>query len=205
MKLRNKLAAITAAAMLAFTGVGFAAWTFANEKSANVGGDNVVTCAVETKNLVIDEGYTKLYLIFDAPAAGTTGSLKAGEGIFFATDKEPDAETGLYTKVTSLTLTGSFEHTDNDAHYNHAVSYTFDCTPTNTLSATYVTQTAAGSFDANVTGATSTFTDVSTVYTLPTFDYTAAVKAYNHASEMSAMITSLNDSEVSFAFTFNID
>ena len=28
MKLRNKIAAITAAAMLAFTGVGFAAWTF---------------------------------------------------------------------------------------------------------------------------------------------------------------------------------
>ena len=36
MKLRNKLATIMAAAMLAFAGVGFAAWTFTDVQNAQV-------------------------------------------------------------------------------------------------------------------------------------------------------------------------
>ena len=53
MKLRNKLAAITAAAMLAFTGVGFAAWTFNNSHEQETELGNYVTSAIEANDVVL--------------------------------------------------------------------------------------------------------------------------------------------------------
>ena len=66
MKLRNKLAAITAAAMLAFTGVGFAAWTFTKTVSDTAPVAGKVTAAIEASGLAVQDGaghdVTGLYL-----------------------------------------------------------------------------------------------------------------------------------------------
>ena len=62
MKLRNKLAAITAAAMLAFTGIGFGAWIFGHEATANETVTPAVTAAVDLTGLTADEATIKLVL-----------------------------------------------------------------------------------------------------------------------------------------------
>lgn len=64
MKLRNKLAAITAAAMLAFTGVGFAAWTFNNSVAQKQEVGTYVTSAINAKNVALS-GDTTVYLVLD--------------------------------------------------------------------------------------------------------------------------------------------
>lgn len=64
MKLRNKLAAITAAAMLAFTGVGFAAWTFNNSVAQEQAANTYVTSALNAENVTLS-GNTTIYLVLD--------------------------------------------------------------------------------------------------------------------------------------------
>lgn len=64
MKLRNKIAAITAAAMLAFTGVGFAAWTFNNSTAQEQEVSTYVTSAINAKDVVLS-GNTTVYLVLD--------------------------------------------------------------------------------------------------------------------------------------------
>ena len=97
MKLRNKIAAITAAAMLAFAGTGFAAWVFTNTVSTDDAvGTPKVTCAVELNddfelwhdvgadgNAANDAKLTSLYLICDAPAANAYHL--GGNGVYWST------------------------------------------------------------------------------------------------------------------------
>jgi len=196
MKLRNKLAAITAAAMLAFAGIGFASWQFTSTVNETVTGGNEVTCAVEASNLTAD--HTTLYLICDAPT-DPTGNLKAGDGIFWSTAADGSAP------VTSLTLTGEFNHNAEDLDYECGVSYEFTCTPSGDLAADtdYFTYNA-GSFASGATGTSTTFADVTAVYTLPTYSYVAAVKAYNTVSQVTAMNTALNGKTLTLSFTFGI-
>ena len=197
MKLRNKIAAITAASMAAFMGVGFAAWEFTNQEQADVSGGNLVTCAVEADGL--EANYSTIYLILDAPA-DPTGDLKAGDGIFWSSAADGSAP------ITSLTLTGSFNHNQEDLDYEHEVSYEFTCTPSGDLAADtdYFTY-SAGSFASGATGTTSTFADVQAVYTLPTYEYVAAVKAYETVAEVTAMNTALNGKSLTLSFTFGIN
>lgn len=197
MKLRNKLAAITAAAMLSLAGAGFAAWQFTNTQSETASGSNMVTCAVEADDLEAD--YTTLYLILDAPT-DPTGPLNAGDGIFWSTTNDGS------NPITSLTLTGSFNHNAEDLHYDHAAAYTFGCTASGDLAAStdYFTYTA-GSFASGATGTTSTFADVEAVYTLPTYEYVAAVKAYDEVADVTAMKTALSGKTLTLSFTFGID
>ena len=63
MKLRNKIAAITGAATLAFAGAGFAAWVFNKDVSATSTGNVVVTTESEQGTLSIDT--SSLYIILD--------------------------------------------------------------------------------------------------------------------------------------------
>ena len=73
MKLRNKIAAITAAAMLAFTGVGFAAWVFTKDVSSEAPVTSVVTAAIEAEEVSADpdQGTKK------CPLSGVPGSRSA--------------------------------------------------------------------------------------------------------------------------------
>ena len=196
MKLRNKIAAITAAATVAFIGAGFAAWQFTNQEEASVSGGNLVTCAVEAEGL--EANYSTLYLILDAPA-DPTGALKAGDGIFWSTAADGSAP------IASLTLTGSFNHNQEDLDYEHEVSYQFTCAASGDLAADtdYFTY-SAGSFASGATGTTSTFANVQAVYTLPTYSYVAAVKAYDEVADVTAMNAALNGKTLTLDFAFGI-
>ena len=81
MKLRNKIAAITAASMLAFAGVGFAAWVFNKDVETTSTANVVVTTESEQGTLTINT--TSLYIILDqaeifyaSDAAGTSKITK---------------------------------------------------------------------------------------------------------------------------------
>ena len=114
MNLKNKLAVITATAMLAFVGTGFAAWTFTKSVNADVASiTGKVTAAIEAKELKVQDGsgndVAGLYLICDAPAGQT--DLLAGEGIYWSTKNDTTAKAN---KITSLKLIGSVNEDDND-------------------------------------------------------------------------------------------
>jgi len=150
MKLRNKLAAITAAAMLAFTGVGFAAWTFtknAEEQSVAITGK--ATAAIEAKELKVQDGsdndVTNLYIICDAPE-GQEGLLD-GKGIYWATDDQGEDE------ITSLTLIGSVNEDDNDIHDISKYVGHFSAEAQNEVSGEYVNIAAIEELDKEVTSA----------------------------------------------------
>ena len=64
MNLKNKLAIITSASMLAFAGVGFAAWTFNNSVAQTQDAGNYVTSALSANNVALS-GNTTVYLVLD--------------------------------------------------------------------------------------------------------------------------------------------
>ena len=192
MKLRNKIAAITAAAMLAFTGVGFAAWTFTTKVNSSASVTTGVTAAIEAKELSVD--HNALYLICDAPTTGGA-NLVAGNGIYWSTENSND----VTKKITSLELTGKVTEVDhNILDFSKYVGH-FDLTFTAPASSTYVTfGSAETSADVTVNSKSG---DCVYTYTLPVPSYTDTALFTNVAS-VTAMQSSLTG--MSFAFTFNV-
>ena len=199
MKLRNKIAAITAAAMLAFTGVGFAAWTFTKTVEDSVTATSKVTCGIEANNLKVYNGDTEIeniYVVFDAPTTAD-GNRKAGEGIFYCTDlASPSA-----TKITTLKLVGQIDHLENDLHYNDVVEKVeFKVTETNNIPAAQVSFNA-GSIADSVQDVVVNDNEYEAIYTLPTLDYVAAPTTL---AELTAFDTAVSGTTISLVFTFGI-
>ena len=199
MKLRNKIATITAAAMLAFTGVGFAAWTFTKTVEDSVTATSKVTCGIEANNLNVYSGDTKIeniYVVFDAPTTAT-GDRKAGEGIFYCTDLASPST----TKITTLKLVGQIDHTENDLHYNDAVEKVeFKVTETNSIPTTQVSFNA-GSIADSIQDVAVDDNEYEAIYTLPTLDYVAAPTTL---AELTAFDTAVSGTTISLVFTFGI-
>ena len=148
MKLRNKIAIISGSAMLAFAGVGFAAWTFTKTTSDSAALEGKVTAAIEASGLEVTDGTNsveKLYLICDAPA-GEEGLL-AGNGIYWATDAEGN------NSITELTLVGSVNEDDNDIADIDAYVGHFASTATAAISGTWVNIAATSALNEDVTSA----------------------------------------------------
>lgn len=196
MKLRNKIAAITAAAMLAFTGVGFAAWTFTKSVSDNTIVETKVTAAIEAKELKVEDGagnaVSSLYLICDAPT-GQAGLLP-GEGIYWSTQADGS------DKITSLTLIGSVNEDDNDIADITTYDGHFASTATSAVTGTYVSIAATTALDATVTSADAS-SDVTTTFTLPAVSY---VTVPTSVAEVNALQTEVAAISLTFAFTFNV-
>ena len=199
MKLRNKIAAITAAAMLAFTGVGFAAWTFTKTVEDSVTSTSKVTCGIETNNLKVYNGDTEIeniYVVFDAPTTAT-GDRKAGEGIFYCTDLASPST----TKITTLKLVGQIDRIENDLHYTDVVEKVeFKVTETNSIPAAQVSFNA-GSIADSVQDVVVNDNEYEAIYTLPTLDYVAAPTTL---AELTAFDTAVSGKTISLVFTFGI-
>ena len=199
MKLRNKIAAITAAAMLAFTGVGFAAWTFTKTVEDSITATSKVTCGIEANNLKVYNGDAEIeniYVVFDAPTAAT-GDRKAGEGIFYCTDLASPST----TKITTLKLVGQIDHIENDLHYNDVVEKVeFKVTEINSIPATQVSF-SAGSIADSVQDVVVNDNEYEAIYTLPTLDYVAAPTTL---AELTAFDTAVSGTTISLVFTFGI-
>ena len=206
MKLRNKIAAITAAAMLAFTGVGFAAWTFTKTIEANTTATSKVTCGIEANNLSVYNGSVEsssieienIYVVFDAPTTAD-GNRKAGEGIFYCTDLANPSATKIKTKT--LKLVGQIDHIENDLHYNDIVEEVeFRVTETNSIPAAQVSF-SAGSIADSVQDVVVDDNEYEAIYTLPKLDYVAAPTTL---AELTAFGAAVSGKTISLVFTFGI-
>ena len=199
MKLRNKITAITAAAMLAFTGVGFAAWTFTKTVEDSVTSTSKVTCGIEANNLKVYNGDTEIeniYVVFDAPTTAT-GDRKAGEGIFYCSDiTSPSA-----TKITTLKLVGQIDHIENDLHYGDVVEQVeFKVAETNNIPVEQVSF-SAGSIADSIQDIVVNDNEYEAIYTLPTLDYVAAPTTL---AELAAFDNAVGGTTISLVFTFGI-
>ena len=203
MKLRNKIAAITAAAMLAFTGVGFAAWTFTKTVEDSVTATSKVTCGIEANNLKVYNGdgdaeIENIYVVFDAPTTAT-GDRKAGEGIFYCTDLASPSATKIKTKT--LKLVGQIDHIKNDLHYGDAAEKVeFKVAETNNIPAAQVSFNA-GSIADSIQDIVVNDNEYEAIYTLPTLDY---VTAPTTLAELTAFDTAVSGKTISLVFTFGI-
>ena len=199
MKLRNKIAAITAAAMLAFTGVGFAAWTFTKTVEDSVTATSKVTCGIEANNLKVYNGDTEIeniYVVFDAPITADD-NRKAGEGIFYCSDITSPST----TKITTLKLVGQIDHLENDLHYNDVVEKVeFKVTETNNIPAAQVSFNA-GSIADSIQDVVVNDNEYEAIYTLPTLDYVAAPTTL---AELTAFDEAVSGKTISLVFTFGI-
>lgn len=220
MKLRNKIAAITAAAMLAFTGVGFAAWTFTKEVNQSVENiSGVVTAAVEAKdNIVVKAGGHALHgtdayslvVYCDAPS-GVTG-LTAGKGIYWAVTANPSSNDPTdYTKVTSITVDASITLDGNDVYDFNTVNSQLNVSFSSPRTGTYITIADLANADKSKNIATSvTLADdmgdlaiAQQTITLPELSYTNPA-LFTSVAIVDAMQAEANALDLSFAFEHHV-
>ena len=196
MKLRNKIAAITAAAMLAFAGVGFGAWVFTKQVSDSAIVETKVTAAIEADGLSVEDGngnaLSGLYLICDAPS-GETGLL-AGDGIYWSSQADGS------DVLTSLTLVGSVTEADHDIADISTYDGHFTSTATSAVAGTYVNIAATSALDQTVTSASKN-ADVEYVWTLPAVSYASVPTS---VAEVTALQTEVAALSLTFAFNFNV-
>ena len=186
MKLRNKLAVITATAMLAFTGIGFGAWVFGHEANANASVANEVTAAVDLTGLTADHDSFKLVL--DQPAKAWNSQ---GKGLQW------EDNSGNALSEIELTPAISFRSGSDTPTYEYS----------------FVPEVTIGSgledivtfSNVDETERTGTFTQASPLaafsYTLPSLAYTDEPESL---AEYDAMVAALAGKEISFSFTLNI-
>lgn len=203
MKLRNKLAAITAAAMLAFTGVGFAAWVFTNQvKTQETAGTPEITCAVELNDnfRLYEAGETTelqntLYLICDAPNSNT--HTLGGNGVYWS--KTNDA-TAFANKIENVYIKGTLNYDANDIDdlTSVTVSFTSACKLTN---GTYVTF-GSPALPADVTVTGNALVDEAEVQTanfaLPVPAYTSAVNAFDDITDVDNITADLSGLKIAY-------
>lgn len=198
MNLKNKLAIITATAMLAFVGTGFAAWTFTKSVSDGASISAKVTAAIEAKELKVQDvsgnDVTGLYLICDAPE-GKEGLL-AGNGIYWSTENSNDVS----KKITSLKLIGSVNEADHDIADINTYKGHFASTATSAVSGAYVNIAAADALDATVTSESQN-ADVQYVWNLPEVSYASVPTS---VAEVTALQTEVAAISLTFSFTFNV-
>ena len=189
MKLRNKLTAITAAAMLAFAGVGFAAWTFDTTKSDTATAEGYVTSAINAESVTVT-GDT-FYLVLDQVKPYWTKAIETG------------SKPVEITASDKLTVTPVFS-----SHWNQdGASWDWALTTTITPAAgiaTYVdfgTLTTSGTVSGTITEAShAAITPVE--YNLPTVTYTAS-KPTTFA-QYETMLAAAEDQTIEFTFTFTL-
>ena len=204
MKLRNKLAVITTAAMIAFAGVGFAAWTFTNVETAQVNTiEDKVAVGIELNdgfklyNAANDAEVSALYLICDAPAG--KDYVLAGSGVYWATDNAgANAITNVYIKGSlaknmedsvkdKTTVTVQFTAAHN-LGVNDYVTFGAMTAPANLV----INDLVAGNTDVQ-----------SASFALPAVAYSATEANIPHSiSELTAMNTALGTALSGKALTF---
>ena len=191
MNLRKKMAAITAVAMLAFAGVGFASWAFTKQVSEEAPVTGVVTAAIEAKDVTADPA--AFYLICDAPS-GEEG-LVAGNGIYWSDTAENDGSV-----LTSINLTGTV--TENDENLLDFSKYKGRFVITaEALDTTYV-DIAAVNLTTDLITVDSKNGNCEYEYTLPALSYAAVPTS---VAQVTAMNDELAASTIKFTVKFNVE
>lgn len=185
MKLKNKLSIITLASMLAFAGVGFAAWTFNNNEAQSKNASTYVTSALNAKNVVLS-GNTEVYLVLDESKPYWSTSVNNGS-------KPVELEGGKITVAPKYDL----------QNQNDGASWTYTLTSEieiDSIIASYVNVTG---FDTtNKTGtilANGGENQIESVdYALPTLAYTS--NKPSTYEDYQAMLSAVEGKVITFTF-----
>ena len=185
MSLKNKISAITALSMLAFVGVGFAAWTFNNNATEDVQEGAYVTSAISRKDVTLS-GNTEVYLVLDQAKPYWSAAVDTGS-------KPVELVGG------KITVTPDYDLVDQ----NDGASWTYTISGTMTVDAaiaTYVNATGFGSNDT-LTGTITAAGDegVTAVdFDLPVLAYTASKPA--NYTEYQTMLSAVASAHITFSF-----
>ena len=192
MKLRNKIMMITLLAMVAFIGVGFAAWVFQNTVTTSaIEPIDKVAVAVEldeTEGLhfYAEDTYatevTALYMICDAPTVAS--AYLAGEGVYWAYDAAGEHP------VTQLYVKAALNYDAEDGVLPIS-TVTVHFTLTNTLALDKYVTIGAMSAPSDVTVAVSNGALVEAVLVLPTLTYTSDATSIADVAGVTTMNTYL--------------
>ena len=186
MTLKNKISAITAAAMLAFAGVGYAAWTFNNGVAQTAQENAYVTSAINAKNVVLS-GNTTVYLVLDQAKPYWSTAVSNGS-------KPVELADGKITVTPSYDL----------QNQNDGASWTYTLTSAINVDAaiaTYVNVTGFDTVDKTGTihaGSGETIEAVD--YDLPALAYTAS-KPADYAAYQT-MLSAVATAHITFTFNF---
>ena len=184
MTLKNKIAAITAASMVAFVGIGFAAWTFNNSVAQEAEESAYATSAIEAKNVTLS-GNTEVYLVLDQEKPYWSVAVNTGA-------KPVELANG------KITVTPDYDLQDQ----NDGASWTWTLTSSITVDAAIATYVNVTSFD--VTDKTGTITaagdeGIAAVdYNLPALAYTASKPA--SYTEYQTMLSAVSTAHITFSF-----
>ena len=184
MKLRNKLALITCASMLALVGVGYAAWTFNNSVEQEQTASVYATSAINAKNVALS-GNTTVYLVLDQAKPYWSTAVNNGS-------KPVELANGKITVSPDYDLTDQ----NDGASWTYTLSSAIDV---DSDIATYVNVTG---FDTVAkTGTITAAGDegiASVDYNLPALAYTAS-KPTTYA-QYEAMLAAVSGKVITFTF-----
>ena len=184
MTLKNKISAITAATMLAFAGVGYAAWTFNNSAAQSAQETAYVTSAISAKNVTLS-GNTTVYLVLDQEKPYWSAELVNGS-------KPVELQNGKITVTPDYDLTNK----------NDGASWTYTLTSAITVDAAIATYVDVTGFDTvSKTGTITAAGDegiAAVDYNLPALAYTAS-KPTNY-TQYQEMLTAVASAHITFTF-----
>lgn len=186
MKLRRTLFIITLFAMLAFIGIGFAAWTFTNEVEQGTDSEATpkIVCAIELNddfelyNAANDTVISSLYLICDAPASGL--NTLAGHGVYWSSVNTAAA---WANKIDNVYIKGTLNYNAYDIAEVASVTVTFEVGTNYALTnGTYVTFADATLPADKVVNVANNAVVQSVNFSLPVPSYNASVNTTNFNS-----------------------
>lgn len=184
MKLRNKLSIITAASMLAFAGVAFAAWTFNNSVAQEAQESAYVTSAINAKNVQLS-GNTTVYLVLDQAKPYWSTAVNNGS-------KPVELANGKITVTPDYDL----------QNQNDGASWTYTLTSTITVDSAIATYVNVTGFDTVDKTGTITAAGAETIaavdYDLPALAYTAS-KPTTYA-DYQTMLSAVGSAHITFTF-----
>ena len=184
MKLRNKIAAITAAAMLAFAGVGYAAWTFNNSVAQEAEIPTYVTSAISAKNVELS-GNTTVYLVLDQAKPYWSTAVDTGS-------KPVELANG------KITVTPDYDLQDQ----NDGASWTYTLTSAIDVDSDIATYVDVTGFDTVAKTGTITAAGDEGIaavdYTLPALAYTASKP--NSFADYQTMLSAVDGAVITFTF-----
>ena len=186
MTLKNKIAAITAASMVAFVGIGFAAWTFNNSVAQEAEESAYATSAIEAKNVTLS-GNTEVYLVLDQEKPYWSVAVNTGA-------KPVELANGKITVTPDYDL----QNQNDGASWTYTISSSID------VASDIATYVNVGSFvvTGDVTGTVTAAGGASQIaavdYALPSLSYTLS-KPSTYA-EYQTMLSAVSGDVITFSF-----
>ena len=185
MTLKNKIAAITAASMVAFVGIGFAAWTFNNSVAQTATESAYATSAIEANNVSLS-GNTTVYLVLDQDHPYWSTAVNNGS-------KPVELANGKITVTPSYSL----------QNQNDGASWTWTLTSAIAVDANIATYVNVTGFDTvartgTVTAGGGANQIAAQDYDLPALAYTASKPA--NYTDYQTMLTTVASAHITFTF-----